>query len=229
MKNVDTKLPPSLPVSWLKKNVNTAESGMEILPDGRVKFWIRHSPLKGVTPKMLVWWFSHLEGTMEYDGGVFNRYRVWHPEDHVHASYESRLPDGSIGPGASIRLVEYLGRNKNHIVNIVTEIEKLDETGYIHNPRLEGKYKVARMEYEFSAIGNDTFYTNCLIIGWKGWTWNWIRPLFLKFVFNKERGFAWIKHNVEEVGQFERFLPELYRKETSEKNQSAQTDAFASV
>lgn len=215
MKKVNTNLPPALSVSWLKKEVSSAESGTEILPDGRIKFWIRHSLLKGVTPKMLVWWFSHLEGKMEYEGGLYDRYLVWHPEDHVHASYETRLPDGSIGPGASIRLVEYLGRNKNYIVNIVTDIEKLDETGYIHNPKLDGIFKVARMEYEFSARGENTFYENCLIIGWKGRSWKWIRPLFLKFVFTKERGLAWIKHNVEEVGQFERFLPELYRKETA--------------
>ncbi|MDV6236067.1 hypothetical protein CH379_010580 [Leptospira ellisii] len=218
MKEVDISLKPILPVSWLKKEVSSAASGTEILADGRVKFWIRHAPVKGVTPKMLVWWFSHLEGTMEYDGGRYEKYQVWHPEDHVHASYETRLPDGSIGPGASIRLVEYLGRNKKYIVNIVTNIEKLDETGYIHNPRLEGKYKVARMEYTFAPSGKDTIYENCLIIGWKGWTWKWVRPLFLKFVFPKERGIAWIKHNIEEVGQFERFLPELWKKENGIEN-----------
>jgi DAPG hydrolase PhiG domain len=221
MKKVDLTIPEILPVPWLKKGIETAASGSKILPDGRVQFWIRHSPVKGVSPKMLVWWFSHLEGKIKYEGGEYEKYRVWHPEDHVHASYEKRLPDGSIGPGASIRLVEYLGRNKKFIVNIVTDIEKLDETGYIHNPKLEGKYPVARMEYTFAASENDTIYENCLIIGWEGWTWKLIRPLFLKFVFSKERGLAWIRHNIEEVGQFERFLPELYRKENSQRSERA--------
>ncbi|TGK11252.1 DAPG hydrolase family protein [Leptospira stimsonii] len=215
MKEVDLTIPEILPAKWLKKGIETATYGTKRLSDGRVQFWIRHSPVKGVSPKMLVWWFSNLEGKIEYDGGLYEKYRVWHPEDHVHASYEKRLPDGSIGPGASIRLVEYLGRNKKYIVNIVTDIEKLDETGYIHNPKLEGKYKVARMEYTFEPSGQDTIYENCLIIGWKHWTWKLIRPLFLKFVFSEKRGQAWILHNIEEVGQFERFLPQLYKKENS--------------
>ncbi|XDD50131.1 hypothetical protein AB3N59_17490 [Leptospira sp. WS92.C1] len=46
------------------------------------------------------------------EGGNYERYRIWHLEDHIHASYETRLPDGSIGPRAFIRLVECLGKNQ---------------------------------------------------------------------------------------------------------------------
>ncbi|WP_411821328.1 hypothetical protein [Leptospira sp. 'Mane'] len=72
---------------------------------------------------------------------------------------------------------------------------------------------MARMEYKFKQIGNDTFYENCLIIGWKHWSWKIFRPIIKTFVFSRARGIAWIRHNIEEVGQFEAFLPELYRKE----------------
>ena len=29
-------------------------------------------------------------------------------------------------------------------------------------------------------------------------------------MFPKEKGIAWVKHNIEEVGAFETFLPQLY-------------------
>jgi hypothetical protein len=31
--------------------------------------------------------------------------------------------------------------------------------------------------------------------------------------FNAARGNAWLRHNIEEVGLFEHFLPDLYRQE----------------
>ncbi|MCE9598768.1 MAG: hypothetical protein K8S54_12440 [Spirochaetia bacterium] len=213
MKKVDLALLEPLAVSWNRKPVNAAKTGCRYLPDGRVQFWIEHDLVRGVTPEMLVWWFSHLEGSLDYNGMIVNRYRIWHPEDHVHASYERRLPDGTVGPGAQIRLVEYFGRNPNYIVNVVTDIEKLDLSGFRHVPRLHGWLRIATMDYSFQNVTGGTRYVNSLTIGWKGWTWKLVRSLFLRFVFPEARGFAWIKHNVEEVGQFERFLPGLYASE----------------
>ncbi|MDF3820470.1 hypothetical protein P3G55_11190 [Leptospira sp. 96542] len=213
MKSVDTKLREILPIQWTKKQMDTAIWGKETLPDGRVSFWIRHEPVKAITPEMLVWWFQNLEGDIEFQGQTYNRYHVWHPEDHVHNSYSKRLPDGSVGSGAVIRLVEYLGRNPKYKINVETEIEKLDVTGFIHNPKFLGVIPIARMEYEFTTLPNATQYNNRLIIGWKHWSWRFFKFFVTKFAFNEKRGLAWIKHNIEEVGQFEAFLPALYKKE----------------
>ena len=106
MKKVSLTIPPALPISWKPKPVSGAKTGSRVLPDGRIQYWIEHDLLRGVTPDMLAWWFQHLEGDIQYQGKTLNRYRVWHPEDHVHVSYERRLPDGSVGPGAAIRIVE---------------------------------------------------------------------------------------------------------------------------
>ncbi len=213
MKSVNTKLRTILPIVWNKKPVSSAESGMEILNDGRISYWIKHQHLTNITPKMLAWWFQNLEGDIEHQGQIFNRYHVWHPEDHVHNSYVKRRNDGSVGPGAIIRIVEYFGRNLKYQVNVETDIEKLDETGFIHNPRYLGILPIARMEYVFEAKGNGTQYNNRLIIGWRHWSWKIFRPLIVKFFFDSKHGEAWIKHNIEEVGQFEDFLPALYFKE----------------
>lgn len=56
------------------------------------------------------------------------------PYDHVHAGYARRLPDGSVGPGAVLRIKEFLGGDPRFLVDVESEIEKLDEEGFIHNP-----------------------------------------------------------------------------------------------
>jgi hypothetical protein len=209
-------LPEPLSLGWTLKPVWSADSGIERLPDGRTKFWIRHDVVRRVTPRMLVWWFSHLEGDVRVGRRVFNRYRVWHPHDHVHVSYARRLPDGSVGPGAWIRIKEYLGRDRRHLVDVESEILRLDEGGFTHRPTvlvLGGRVRVrglARMEYTFTPTPNGTLYENCLILGSGAW---WSTPV-MRALVPRGHGEAWIRHNVEEVGQFERFLPALYYQET---------------
>lgn len=207
------ELPKPLDIDWVRKPVESAKSGIETLPDGRLRFWIEHEVIRGVTPKMLAWWFGHLEGDVEIGGRRVNRYRAWHPEDHIFAKYTKLNPDGSIDVGSEIHLAEMLGGNPKYLVHIRTEIKKLDETGYIHQPRIHG-VKLAEMEYSFEKAPGGTLYRNSLTIGIKGFLGKLVNPLIKKFVFDEERGHAWIKHNIEEVGNFESFLPELYSQET---------------
>lgn len=199
---------------WGLKPLGSAECGAERLPDCRLSYWIRHQVLRGVTPRMLVWWFSHLEGDVVIAGQRIARYRAWHPYDHVHASYVRRRPDGSIGPGAAIRLREYLGGDPRFEVDTVTDIEKLDEEGFIHNPRVHGIGGLVRMEYAFKAVPTGTLYENRLLVGGThGWRRR-VTPVVQQFFFDAAHGLAWLRHNVEEVGLFEHFLPALYRQET---------------
>ncbi len=206
--------PEPVTLPWGLKPLGSAECGAERLSDGRLSYWIRHDTVKGVTPRMLVWWFSHLEGDVEIAGQRINRYRAWHPYDHVHARYVRRRPDGSIGPGAAIRLREFLGADPRFDVDVVTDIEQLDETGYVHNPRVHGLPGLVRMEYRFTRVADGTLYQNRILIGGaQGWR-RTVLPLVERFAFDQAHGRAWLRHNVEEVGAFEHFLPALYRSET---------------
>jgi hypothetical protein len=108
---MSTPLPEPLPLFWPFKPLSSASAGVETLKDGRKKYWIKHDILKNVTPRMLAWWFGHMEGDVDIQGRRFSRYRDWHPLDHVYARYVRRAPDGSTAPGAQIALCEYLGRN----------------------------------------------------------------------------------------------------------------------
>lgn len=205
-----------LRLPWPLKALGSADSGIDVLPDGRLRCWIRHEVLRGVTPTMLAWWFAHLEGDVEVCGRCIARYRVWHPYDHVHAGYARRLPDGSVGPGAVLRIKEFLGGDPRFLVDVESEIEKLDEEGFIHNPIVHGLRGIARMKYSFRAVPGGTQYENCLIVGpdarW-GRAGQWLQPLAQRLAFPPGKGDAWLRHNIEEVGMFEHFLPALYQSE----------------
>ncbi len=205
-------LPEPLAVPWTMKPLSSAATGMDLLDDGRLHLWIRHDVLHGVTPEMLVWWFQHMEGDMEVEGRRHPRYRVWHPRDHVAFRYERRPPSGVIGPGAIFHIVEVLGRNPDWVVDIHTHVRKLDPEGFEHRPHLlRGLVEFARMDYRFERVPGGTRYENSLTVGREGQRWfnQWLRPR----AFPDNKGAAWLLHNVEEVGNFEFFLPALYAQE----------------
>lgn len=207
-------VPAPVALPWGLKPFGSAASGVEEVGDGRTQFWICHDVLKDVTPRMLVWWFGHLDGYVEVAGRRVHRYRLWHPYDHIHHAYVRRRPDGSIGPGAVMRIKEILGGNPSFLVDVFTEIEKLDEEGFIHNPIVHGIRGVARMEYSFRAVPGGTLYENCLILGARHPVWRVLRPLVRRVAVPPGKGETWLRHNIEEVGMLEKFLPDLYRRET---------------
>jgi hypothetical protein len=204
--------PEPLDIPWTCKPVESARSGVEVLADGRLHCWIEHDLLRGITPSMLVWWFKHLEGDITYAGRRLNRYRVWHPRDHIAVEYSRRNPDGSVGVGCVIHLTEMLGANPDYLIDVHTEIVKLDEEGFAHRPRFHG-LRLARMDYEFQVTDGGTCYRNSLTVGATGAAGRVLNPLIRKLLFTEARGRAWVKHNIEEVGNFEAFLPQLYAAE----------------
>jgi hypothetical protein len=116
------------------------------------------------------------------------------------------------GPGAQIALCEYLRRNPNYKIEAVSTIEKLDDTGFIHSV-INGGVVLARMEHVFTKTVDGTRDENCLIAPGSP-ELGPIARLVLPWLFPDRKGQAWIKHNIEEMGTLENFLPELYERET---------------
>jgi hypothetical protein len=202
------------------KDLSTAATDVRVLSDGRLHLHIRHQVLHRVTPRMLVWWFSNLDGDMVVAGRSWPRYQIWHPVDHIAIRYARRRSDGSIGPGARLHIREALGGRLDYLVDVVTTIEKLDETGFVHALRVLG-LEMARLEYTFTPVRDGTIYENSI-------TWGPDNPLLRPFfnalvrprVFPDDMARAWLKHNVEEVGNFEFFLPGLYASQVNERPRS---------
>lgn len=205
---IDLRQPPAaMAISWQPKPVSSAKSGVRTLEDGRTQAWIEHALVRGVTPAMLLWWFQNIEGDMLYQGQRVPRYRVWHPVDHVRFYYAKRLPNGGIGAGSVFHITEMFGARPDYLIDVDTDVVRLDETGFAHLPRRFG-VRAARMDYDFAPEPGGTRYVNSLTVGIPGR--RVINGLIRRFMFDDDRARAWIKHNIEEVGQFEAFLPELF-------------------
>jgi hypothetical protein len=68
------------------------------------------------------------------------------------------------------------------------------------------------MRYSFTETEEGTLYENSLTAGVEGSSLiaKFVNAFVLPRVFSREKGQAWMRHNIEEVGAFESFLPQLY-------------------
>lgn len=194
------------------KPVSSAETSVTELDDGRVRYAIRHEIIEGVTPKMIVWFLKNMDGDVEIGGQRIARYRAWHPVDHVRLTYVRKAKDGSnMGPGSRMRIEEYFGADPKNKVNIVDDVERLDEGGFVHYARRAG-HDVARMDYKFTETDKGTLYENSLTIGApRGPLRRLINGPIVDVLFPRAKGVAWLTHNVEEVGNWQFFLPKLFK------------------
>jgi len=207
------------------KPLSSAKTNMNVLANKQFELTISHDIIKGVTPQMLHWWFCHIDDTMEYLRGNYQRYRVWHPYDHIHYKELSLAPDGTGSPGTRRHIVEAFGANKQYLVNIIDRVAHLDDKGIlleteqagisigIGNLLVKVPPGLSSLEHQFIPVSNGTRYESRLLIGsdvgmGKSFMNSMIRPLFIGYKMAR----AWLKHNVEEVGILEFFLPALYEK-----------------
>lgn len=206
-------LPPERDFGWNMKSLGSAKTSFSIDNNNVFHLTIEHDIIYGVTPKMLCWWFHNIGGEMNYQGKTYPRYLVWHPKDHIHWSLKNKSANEVIAKGSYFKIVEAFDRNLKFLIDSIEFVEKLDETG-IRLTRKIGANEVFSLQHDFIKDGNNTIYKSKMVIGtsklYLSKIFNpYIRPLF----FTKEMATAWLKHNVEEVGNFQFFLPELYDEE----------------
>lgn len=202
------------------KPLESARTAFSVLPYGSYELTIDHELIRGVTPTMLLWWFRHIGGTMTYQGETYNRYRVWHPLDHIHWSMTNPGPDGAAQVGSRFHIVECFGRNPAHYVDSIETVVKLDLAG-IRLIRRELGQEVFSLQHWFETVPGGTLYCSRMQVGVENPLGRYVlNPLIHRFLFTRAMGHAWLTHNIEEVGNFERFLPELYQQEAKLHNKS---------
>lgn len=196
---------PPRPVLYPLRTVDTAVVAMADLPHGRRRVTIDHRPLAGVTPAMLLDWFTHLDCTMPYGGAVIDRYLAWHPIDHVRWELARPAPNGGAAEGARFRMVEAFGGRPEFLIDEVARVEKLDATGIRLVKRLAG-VPVFALEHTWSAGADGAHYVTVMDLGARSRVLAPVNAaLHRRFPPAKAR--AWVAHNVEEVGQLEHLLP----------------------
>jgi hypothetical protein len=211
MASTKWRILPPRPFDWVMKPLGSAETGMSTLPDRRLELTIRHDIIKGVTPTMLRWWFRNIDAPMEYMGRTYPRYLVWHPIDHIHFEVVRRAPDGTAGPGARFHLVEAFGGDLDFLIDSVADVLHNDETGITIRVRQFG-LEVMHLRHTFTPVPEGTLYQSTMHVGTSVVPVRFLlNPLIRSRFFGEAMGRAWLKHNVEETGNLEFFLPALYR------------------
>lgn len=221
------RLPAARPFGWTMKPLASAQTTMRILPDGQRELTISHDVIKGVTPAMLHWWFCHIDATMRVAGRCYPRYEVWHPVDHIYYKDLSLAADGTGRAGTRRQIVEAFNGNPHYLINIVDQVAHLDDDGILlvteqagvqmgglGNVLLPLPSGISTLEHHFYTVPQGSRYESRLLLGAPSAVGRWaLNPLLRRFVMSDAMAQAWLRHNIEEVGNFEYFLPQLYAQE----------------
>jgi len=204
----ELEMPSPLPIDWTMMDISTAETSFGELDDGRLELRIKHDILHGVTPAMLVWWFQHIDGTMSYRGEEIPLYRIWHRRDHIRVRILKPAPNGA--PGFSEGAIIEINERTIEPERFVTRVAQMDMTG-INLIAHKGPIQFGNLRHTFTETPEGTLYQSRLVIGSTIPVLGKILTAIVKKrIFTPEMGRAWFKHNIEEVGNFEFFLPGLY-------------------
>ena len=205
---------PDIPVIHPLRAVDTAIVDYTSAPHHRRRVTIVHRPLAGVTPAMLLDWFTHLGGTMSYRGTVVDRYLAWHPLDHIRWELARPAPGGGAAEGARFHIVEAFGAKPEYLVDVVDRVEKLDATGIRLVQRVAGAV-VFQLEHTESPGAEGAHYVSVLDVGARSAL---MAPVYRAATRRLPDHMlrAWVKHNVEEVGRFEFLLPALAAESSGE-------------
>ena len=199
----------------LMKSFDSAESSFECLDGGGLRATINHEAMFGVTVDHLVWWFHNIDQTTTFNGSDFTGaeihvYTLWHPHDHRSVKWVKKRLDqeGHILPGSVIRINETFG---GFVVSERTTISQFDREAFNFEMGILG-LKVAHLLHHYSDSPEGVRYwtemeVKCRapVIG-KLITW-----LACRFFMTEAKMKAWMVHNVEERGESEKFIPQLYR------------------
>jgi len=187
------------------------------------------TPMPGVTPQMIQWWFADYMQTTEH-------YKRWHPAAHIRMDWENKVPGEYVG--ASHLVHEYIGKDLAKLriqfvppEAILGEVQFKDDDiavcalpGLLEKPLYGGKMchiirstdggsemlsrfwlgMVAKRE------GNETVRS---VEGILGNTY-----LVRKIGVRKSDALDLMNHATQEMGYLAEFLPELYAAEMSPSN-----------
>ena len=198
------------------KTLESATWGIEELPKGSVRAWIDHATMPGVTPEIMRWWFENIDSRTTYNGTDFNGpevpvYRYWHPFDHIRVRWEKKIPgpDGRIGPGSIIHIQETIG--DRYPVDARARVTRFDDEAFNFELLVGGVAPAGEVLHlwEPADVGlrfrtQVTIGPRIPIIG------RLLTRIARRLLFSDAMLRDWIRHNIEESGETEKFVPALY-------------------
>lgn len=203
------------------RKVDSARTHTGVRVDGRLEARIAHAPLRGITSEMLVWWFENFaDGPQAVEDDLSTRktarvgdrdvplYWLWHPIDHFMVKITRPAPNGA--PGLSEGAHATLKETIVETLELHALIDGMSRDG-VHLTLKRGPFRVGDLRHTFVDTDQGLAYRSRLIVGS---TLPIIGPILnavvKRFAFTPALLERWLQHNVEEVGNFEEFLPDLY-------------------
>ncbi|MBO9478447.1 hypothetical protein J7382_12945 [Shimia sp. R11_0] len=204
-------LPEPRDFGWDLKGHEGAFSTVTHLSDGRTLFEVEHSPVQGVTAEMLHWWYGvYADLTLVIDGERYPAFLVAHPTEHVSLTSEKHDAGAPLAPGDHVTLVEVYGGDLRRLVNQRFEVTHLDASRYALQVKVKGVV-IADVEFRYRDGDNGAAVRNTFTLGLRRGLWKpFVNRLLLPWVYHEDKTYAWVQHNIEEIGNLENFLPEIY-------------------
>ena len=205
------QLPEPREFGWELKNFDNAHSTVTHLSDGRTLFEVDHPPVRDVTAEMLAWWYGiYADLTLVIDGDVYPAFLVSHPQDHISLGSDKAAPDGPLRAGDFVLLQEAYQRNPKYALDERLEVVALDASRFALKATRRG-VTVADLEFRFEDGPEGAKFTNHLTVGVAtGWLKPLVNRVMIPWLYYEDKNYAWVLHTVEEVGNFENFLPEIF-------------------
>lgn len=156
---------------------------------------------------MLEWWFTHFpyHAISFPDGLVVSAYRLWHSLNHNEIKVKHHSLSGQLGMamGARLELRERWGSEPRRTS---LRVMRMDDSGLAMKIVL-GPLLLGEVEETFEPNNQGTRCTSSLKTLPSRWGF---RHALRSRHFSPAIVDTWVKHKVEEIGNFERFLPQLY-------------------
>lgn len=199
------------PHFWDYPKLSEATYKTEIMADGKILIEIQHPILKGITPKMVSWWYRNLaSGKATIDAKEYDYYHLFHLTEHGQTRVVGPATDGSEGMGVGA-LVYRQERFGPYLSKGTGRVESFSDNGFVVIPVM-GPLSFGRIEHTFEAYPEGTLYRVKSILGSDAPI---IGPLLTYYIrtkqFPPEVVQEWIRHQVEEVGSLPHLLPRIYK------------------
>jgi len=204
-------LPDKREFGWKLKPVESARTTFQKLPTGQYELTIKHDLIKNVSKDMVIWWFRkfpNLKVTVR--GNEYPAYHLWHPYDHISADQLTGSKNDGVKEGDFLEIHEAFQRNMKFELHDKAKVGYFREDGFGLEVK-KGPFKVGKLRHTFRDVEGGLEYNSHMLAGVKsGLMRKLVNSRVLPRIMSEEKLEAWFTHNVEEVGCFENFLPDLF-------------------
>lgn len=208
-----TDLPEPRPLDWPRRQFSDAKFVFEQMRDGRIMIELHHNTIKGVTPEMLNWWFGvYATQKIRICEQVFDAYLIWHPQDNVGLSVLRGDLKEPLRVGDVLAVRRYFARDLAFKSYERFHVMQRDAEAFaVKVHRFGMQMAIARWEFQATQDGTDVVMRTEVGVE-NGLVKVIMNNFILPMVVDMKLLDAWLQYSVEEIGNFEFFLPALYAK-----------------